>query len=63
MALLKFNNIGISGISAAVPKHVVDNYAYTEHFEKEDVKEIVDKIGIKESNVTSRVFLMSNHCE
>uniref|UniRef100_UPI0040478825 hypothetical protein n=1 Tax=Flavobacterium sp. TaxID=239 RepID=UPI0040478825 len=62
MALLKFNNIGISGISAAVPKHVVDNYAYTEHFEKEDVKEIVDKIGIKERRFASPETCSSDLC-
>jgi 3-oxoacyl-[acyl-carrier-protein] synthase III len=62
VALLKFNNIGISGISAAVPKHVVDNYAYTEHFEKEDVKEIVDKIGIKERRFASPETCSSDLC-
>lgn len=62
MALLKFNNIGISGISAAVPKHVVDNYAYTEHFEKEDVKEIVDKIGIKQRRFASPETCSSDLC-
>lgn len=62
MALLKFNNIGISGISAAVPKHVVDNYAYTEHFEKEDVKEIVDKIGIKERRFADASTCSSDLC-
>lgn len=62
MALLKFNNIGISGISAAVPKHVVDNYAYTEYFEKEDVKEIVDKIGIKERRFADAATCSSDLC-
>ena len=62
MALLKFNNIGISGISAAVPKYVVDNYAYTEHFEKEDVKEIVDKIGIKERRFADAATCSSDLC-
>jgi 3-oxoacyl-[acyl-carrier-protein] synthase-3 len=62
VALLKFNNIGISGISAAVPKHVVDNYAYTEYFEKEDVKEIVDKIGIKERRFADAATCSSDLC-
>lgn len=60
--MLKFNNIGISGISAAVPKHVVDNYAYTEYFEKEDVKEIVDKIGIKERRFADAATCSSDLC-
>lgn len=62
MALLKFNNIGISGISAAVPKHVIDNYAYTEYFEKEEVKAIVDKIGIKERRFADAATCSSDLC-
>lgn len=48
MANLIFHNIGIQGIAAAVPKNTINNYEYTEHFPKEDVKEIVDKTGVKE---------------
>jgi 3-oxoacyl-[acyl-carrier-protein] synthase-3 len=48
MATLTFHNIGIQGIAAAVPKNTINNYEYTEHFPKEDVKEIVDKTGVKE---------------
>lgn len=48
MAYLTFQNIGIQGIAAAVPKNTLNNYEYTEHFPKEDVKEIVDKTGVKE---------------
>ena len=43
MAFLNFNGVGIRGLAAAVPKTVVNNYEYTEHFPKEDVKKIVDK--------------------
>lgn len=60
--MLKFNNIGISGISAAVPKHVIDNYAYTEYFEKEEVKAIVDKIGIKERRFADAATCSSDLC-
>ncbi len=62
MALLKFNNIGISGISAAVPKHIVDNYNYTSNFDKEIVKEIVDKIGIKERRFADSSTCSSDLC-
>lgn len=48
MAILSFKNAGISGISAAVPKNIIDNYKYTEIFNQDDVKEVVDKIGVKE---------------
>ncbi len=62
MALLKFNNIGISGISAAVPKRIVDNYNYTSNFDKEIVKEIVDKIGIKERRFADSSTCSSDLC-
>ncbi len=62
MALLQFNNVGITGMSAAVPKNVVDNYNYTEHFDKESVKEIVDKVGIKERRFTDSDTCSSDLC-
>jgi 3-oxoacyl-[acyl-carrier-protein] synthase III len=48
MAKLSFSNVGISGIAAAVPANTINNYQYTTHFPEDAVKEIVDKIGIKE---------------
>ncbi|KAA6302447.1 MAG: 3-oxoacyl-[acyl-carrier-protein] synthase 3 [Candidatus Ordinivivax streblomastigis] len=57
MAFLQFDAIGISGLAAAVPETILNNYEYTSHFPKEDVKEVVDKIGIKE-----RRFADANTC-
>lgn len=57
MAKLSFQNTGITALAGAVPKNTIDNYAYTEHFPAEDVKEIVDKTGIKE-----RRFAEPHHC-
>jgi 3-oxoacyl-[acyl-carrier-protein] synthase-3 len=57
MAELRFQNIGISGLAAAVPANTIDNYAYTEHFPAEDVREIVEKTGIKE-----RRFALPHQC-
>ena len=57
MAQLKFKNIGIKAMSAAVPRHTIHNYEYTEHFGAEEVKEIVDKIGVYE-----RRFADANTC-
>jgi 3-oxoacyl-[acyl-carrier-protein] synthase-3 len=48
MAYLEFDGFGISGLSAAVPKMIIDNYTYTDHFPATDVKEVVDKIGVFE---------------
>src|ERR1035437_9202382 len=57
MAYLEFNNVGVAGIAAAVPHTVINNYEYTTYFPPEDVKEIVDKIGVKE-----RRFADANTC-
>lgn len=48
MSFLTFNNIGITRIAAAVPSNTINNYEYTAHFPAEDVKEVVDKIGVFE---------------
>jgi len=38
--------VGISGISFAVPRNVINNYEYTEHFSRQEVEKVVDSIGI-----------------
>jgi len=57
MALLTFSGVGISALSAAIPRTVIKNYEYTEHFPADEVKEVVDKIGIVE-----RRFADGNTC-
>lgn len=57
MAIINFNGIGITALSAAIPRNIIDNYNYTEYFDKDQVKQVVDKIGIKE-----RRFADSNTC-
>ena len=47
MAFLRFKDVGIAGLSAAVPKNTIDNYKYTAHFSKEEARDVVDKIGVK----------------
>ena len=48
MAFLEYSNIGIKGLAGAVPKNIINNYEYTLFFPEEEVKKIVDKVGIKE---------------
>lgn len=48
MALLEYDGVGISALSAAVPHTVINNYKYTQYFPEEQVKEVVDKVGIYE---------------
>lgn len=62
MALLKYNGVGIRGMAAAVPKNIIHNYEYTEHFPKEDVKEVVDKVGIFERRFTDENTTAGDLC-
>lgn len=57
MSLFSFCNVGISGLMAAVPSQVIHNYDYDPYFKQEEIKEIVDKIGVKE-----RRFANGNTC-
>ncbi len=62
MALITFNNIGISAMSGAVPRNVIKNYEYTEFFTSEEVKEVVDKIGIVERRFADENTCSSDLC-
>ena len=62
MAYLEFNNVGVAGIAAAVPHTVINNYEYTTYFPPEDVKEIVDKIGVKERRFADANICSSDLC-
>lgn len=62
MAILKYKNVGISAMSAAVPKKIINNYEYTEFFPKEQVKEVVDKIGVYERRFADENTCSSDLC-
>ncbi len=62
MGLFTFKNVGIAGISAAVPSNVINNYNYDEYFSKEEIKEIVDKIGVKERRFVNGDTCSSDLC-
>lgn len=57
MAYLHYKGVGLTAMAAAVPRTVINNYEYTAHFPKEEVKEVVDKIGVFE-----RRFADANTC-
>lgn len=46
MAFQKFNGVGITAMAAAVPTHIIDNLSYTQYFPEDQVKEVVEKVGI-----------------
>ena len=62
MALLTFNNVGISGMAAAVPKQIINNHDLTLYFSREEAKEIVDKIGVIERRFADSKTCSSDLC-
>lgn len=58
MAILKYNNVGITALAACVPSNVIDNYHYDlDIWPAEEVKKVVDKVGVAE-----RRFADDNTC-
>lgn len=57
MAFISYKGVGITAISAAIPKRIIKNYEFTEFFPAAEVKELVDKIGVIE-----RRFADANTC-
>lgn len=62
MAYLNFKGVGITALSAAVPKRIINNYEYTEFFPAEEVKDVVDKIGVFERRFTDADTCSSDLC-
>ncbi len=62
MALLQFNNIGIGALAAAVPHRIIDNYKYTDHFPEDEVRKIVDKVGIYQRRFADSDICSSDLC-
>lgn len=62
MAFLKFKGIGISAMAGAVPKHIIKNLEYTEFFPEEQVKEVVEKVGVYERRFADAATCSSDLC-
>ena len=63
MAIIKYSNVGITALSACVPKNVINNYEYDlDIFPKEDVKKVVDKIGVYERRFADENTCSSDLC-
>ncbi|MCT4643582.1 MAG: ketoacyl-ACP synthase III [Carboxylicivirga sp.] len=62
MAYLEFNDVGIAGLSAAVPKTVIDNLQYTSFFSARDAADIVAKTGIKQRRFATADTCSSDLC-
>ena len=62
MAMLQYEGVGITAMAAAVPHTVINNYEYTEYFPAEQVKEVVDKVGIYERRFADADTCSSDLC-
>jgi len=63
MALISFRNVGITALSACVPKNIIDNYKYgLDIWPKEEVKKVVDKVGVFERRFADEQTCSSDLC-
>lgn len=62
MALLTYNGVGITAMAGAVPRRVINNYEYTEFFPADQVKEVVDKVGVFERRFADENTCSSDLC-
>ena len=62
MSFLKFQGVGITALVGAVPRTVIDNYKYTQYFPEDQVREVVDKVGIYERRFADEKTCSSDLC-
>ena len=62
MALLSYEGVGITAMAAAVPSRIINNYEYTEFFPADQVKDVVDKIGVFERRFADKDTCSSDLC-
>ena len=62
MAILSFKGVGVTALAGAVPQRVINNYEYTDYFPADQVKEVVDKVGIFERRFADNETCSSDLC-
>lgn len=62
MAIVKFDGIGITAMAGAVPSHVIENLKYTDFFPEDQVREVVEKVGIYERRFADEKTCSSDLC-
>lgn len=63
MAILKFNNVGITALAACVPKTIIDNYHYDlDIWPEDEVRKVVDKVGVLERRFVDDKTCASDLC-
>ena len=62
MAILSFKGVGVTALAGAVPQRIINNYEYTDYFPADQVKEVVDKVGIFERRFADKDTCSSDLC-
>ncbi len=63
MAVVSYKNVGITAMAACLPKKIIDNYRYSlDRWSEEEVKKVVDKIGVKERRFADAATCASDLC-
>lgn len=62
MAFLQYEGVGVTALSAAVPKQIIINREYTEVFSKAEADEIVDKTGVEQRRFADENTCSSDLC-
>lgn len=63
MALLSFNNVGITALAACVPRNLIDNYRYDlDIWTEEEVRQVVDKVGVFKRRFADEHICSSDLC-
>ncbi len=62
MAFSSYTGVGVTALAGAVPHTVIDNYRYTDYFPADQVREVVDKVGIYERRFVDKNTCSSDLC-
>lgn len=62
MAIIKYNNVGITAISACIPSKIVFNKDLSYLISKEDIDKIISSIGIEERRIADKNICASDLC-
>ena len=63
MAIITYKHVGITALSACVPSRVIDNYHYDlDIWPEEEVKKVVDKVGVIERRFVDEKTCASDLC-
>lgn len=62
MAILHYNGVGITALSGAVPRRIIDNLNYTTQFGAAEVQDVVDKIGVYQRRFADAATCSSDLC-